>query len=129
MFEFVLIVLVVLLLLSLMLYHQQTQDKLCKLGRHDSDAVRVAAECSLLASNSVSPVIALQESTKAVHTLELLLRRFGPEGARAVTGIDVQDMLDTLQTQKEHILQSLFREQPALMPEHPYLVESGYQSS
>ena len=125
MLEFVLIICVVCLILGSMLYYNTVNDKISSLSRSDRELVRKAAELSIVGSQTLNPVLSLIYAAQSEATLNNLIVRYGPDLAKDVCGVDVQDLLDTVSSQKECVLADLLKENPQWRPEHPMLELAG----
>ena len=89
------------------------------LSKHDRDQVRVAAELSLVGSQTLNPIIALMHACGSLQTLENLNKRYGPELCREITGVDIQQLIDSVTHQKQCILADLLHSNPQWRPAHP----------
>lgn len=119
MLELVLILIVVIILVGLCLHHNSMKIKLNETAQLDSSLVRKAAEHSIMASNTVNPIFAMVEVTKAVQILECLHDRYGVNIASELTKVDTKAMLEVIQNQKERITQDVMVTNPNLIPQHP----------
>jgi hypothetical protein len=128
MLEVFLVLVVIILVIGLCLHHYSMKKKLAKTTEQDCAFVRASAEHSIMASNTVNPVIALTEVTKAVQIIECLHDRYGPETSSDITNIDTVEMLNVLQNQKERVLQDVMQQNPNFLPNHPLNQEAGFVS-
>ena len=102
--------------------------KLEKNNSQDCNLIRKSAEHSIMASNTVNPIIALVEVTRGVQILESLHNRYGPTPTNEITNVDTIEMLNILQDQKNRILEDVTNHLPNMKPVHPLTVQAGYGS-
>lgn len=127
MLEIFMVVMVVMLVVALCLHHHSMKKKLDETEEQDSSGIRKAAEYSIMASNTVNPVIALVEVTKAVQIITSLHERYGAEATQNITKINTIDMLHVLQDQKDRILRDVIKHNPSFLPpHHPFNEEAGF---
>jgi ABC-type bacteriocin/lantibiotic exporter with double-glycine peptidase domain len=119
MLEICLVIFVIVLIVALCLHHYSLKKKLTKTTQLDRHIIRTSAEHSIMASNTVNPITALTEVTKAVQIIESLHNRYGEDMASELSQIDTRDMLDVLQNQKERIIQDVMKQTPNFLPPHP----------
>lgn len=126
MLEIFLVLIVIILVLGLCLHHHSMKKKLDATAEHEISFIRKAAESSIMASNTVNPIIALVEVTKSVEIIEFLHQRHGPERATEICKVDTKSMLMILKDQKERILQDVMAQTPKFLPQHPLVEEGGF---
>ena len=126
MLEIFLVLVVIILVIGLCLHHYSMKKKFVKTTEQDCASVRKAAEHSIMASNTVNPIIALTEVTKAVQIIESLHERYGPEIASDISKINTREMLGVIQNQKERVLQDVMKQNPNFLPPHPLNEEAGF---
>lgn len=119
MIEVILVLISVVIVCGLCLHHQAMKRRLRVTVEQDRDLVRKSAESSIMASNTVNPIIALTEVTKAVQIVEGLHGRYGPDVASEISGIDTRDLLMVVQNQKDRILQDVMEHNRSFLPPHP----------
>jgi hypothetical protein len=128
MLEIFLVLIVIILVVGLCLHHHSMKKKLRKHSDQEVDLVRKAAEHSIMASNSVNPILSLISATKAVQILESLHERHGPELASDLTKVDTREMLAVVTNQKERITKDVMHQLPEMMPQHPLAAHAGFQN-
>lgn len=126
MLEIFLVLVVFILVIGLCLHHQSMKKKLITSTKQDRVSIRKSAEHSIMASNTVNPVIALTEVVKAVQIIESLHDRYGPDALSDISKIDTVEMLRVIQDQKERILQDVISHNHNFLPPHPLNEEAGY---
>lgn len=126
MIELFIVLVVILMAIGLCLHHHTLKKKLHRTNEEDSELIREAAQRSIAASNSVNPVVALVDASRAVQIIEGLHLRYGPDQASEFTETDTRDMLRVLNKQKEKIMQQILRENPRLAPVHPLSEHAGF---
>jgi len=109
----------VILVLGLCLHHFSMTGKLAHATVHDKTSVRQAAEYSIAASNTVNPILALTEITKAVQLMESLHGRYGAELASSLCSVDTEHMMTILLDQYTRILQDVMAQCPGFLSPHP----------
>jgi hypothetical protein len=107
MLEVFLVFIVITMALALCLHHNCMKRSIREFSYQDRWTVRKAAEQSIIASNTINPVIALVEIVKAVEMIEGLHDRHGMVKASSLTSIDTCEMLNVLQVQKSQIIRDL----------------------
>jgi hypothetical protein len=125
MLEICLVMIVVILVGALCMHHHTMKTKLYRTGDEDAEIVRIAAEHSIMASNTVNPILALVEVTRAVQLLESLHKRYGVDGTNDITKVDTRDMLVIVLDQKERILQDVMSDS-RMLPKHPLNEHAGF---
>ena len=118
----------VLMVVGLCLHHHTMSRDTTDYTTMISSNLKIAAEKSVVASNSVHPIIALVETTSAVATLEELQRQHGPDLIKDCSGIDVVDMLKVISDQKKRILRDVMDQNKNLQRPHPLNDIVGYES-
>ena len=126
MWEVLLIVVVVMVFGSLCWINFNLKKRLYMATEHDADLLRQAAEHSIMASNTINPLIALLEVCKSVQILEVINGRYGSILTGDYFMTDTQNVLTVLQSQKSKIIQDLIRACPNLLPVHPLTVQAGF---
>ena len=119
---------IVFVIISGMCIHHHTMNKMIKdMSYKDIQSVRTAAEHSIMASNTVNPIIALVEVVSAVERMEILHERYGPSQASTITGTQTVEILDVLIKQKDKILQDVMKVNTQYVPQkHPLSTYAGY---
>lgn len=129
MLEVLSIFVVVILVIGLCLHHHSLKKQLHCYTAEEAAFVRTAAEHSIMASNTINPVLALMEVTRAVQILESLQQRHGAESLTELTKIDSNRMLRILRNQKERIIQDVIHHTPEFLPSHPLTKEAGFTNN
>ena len=120
------VVLVTLFMVGVLCMHHHNMKALSdKTTDCECDVIRRAAEHSIMASNTVNPILSLVEVTKSVQMIESLHLKYGPETIDRVCAIDTSEMLVILQNQKTRITQDVMRRVPAFIPPHPLNIHAG----
>ena len=96
------------------------------ISREEHEAVRRAAELSISASNTVSPIIALVDVSGAVQIMEFLHRRYGHPMLSSICGVDTLKVLRRMKNQKLRIVQDIATMCPEIKPSHPLTNLAGY---
>ncbi len=99
MWEVLLILVVGIAFVSLCWINFNLKKRLYLSTEHDADLLRQAAEHSIMASNTVNPLIALLEVCKSVQILELVNGRYGSILTGDYFMTDTQNILTVLQTE------------------------------
>ena len=129
MWEVLLIVVVGIAFASLCWMNFNLKKRLYLSTEHDADLLRQAAEHSIMASNTINPLIALLEVCKSVQILELVNGRYGSILTGDYFLTDTQSILTVLQTQRSKIIQDLTKLCPQLLPTHPLNTQAGYTAA
>ena len=126
MWECLLVVVVVIIFASLGWVNFNLKKQMYMSTEHDADLLRQAAEHSIMASNTVNPLIALLEVCKSVKILEVVNGRYGSILTTDYFMVDTQHVLAVLQDQKSRIIQDLTQTYPDILPIHPLTVQAGF---
>ena len=126
MLQVLILIIFVVICVCICLHHHNMKQWNVKTRNKDSEFIRIAAESSIIASNTINPIIALVEVTKAVQIVECLHHRYGPDICSRITQVDTQDLLNVLHDQKTRILQDIMKQNPAYSPPHPLTKHCGY---
>lgn len=129
MLELVLVLIVVFILIAIFTHHYSMKKLLVKTKKRDCELIRLAAESSIIASNTVNPMLALIEIVKAVQMIDSLHHRYGPHICYDITGVDTQELFQILQDQRDSILQDITNEYPILKTTHPLCTHAGYEKT
>jgi hypothetical protein len=127
MLDIFLVLVVLIATLGLCLHHHTMKKKLNHSIGQDIGLVRAAAEHSIMASNTVNPILALCEVTRAVQIMEDLHGRYGPDLASDLTSVDTREVLQVLLAQKKLIIADIYSLNPNMAPEHPLSQLAGYR--
>ena len=92
----------------------------------DRSVIRIAAQSSINASNTMNPILALQEVDKAIAYIEMLHTRWGVDKSLLLTNVDTVKMLTMLHTQQSAIIKKIDMKWPMYKVEHPLGGSAGY---
>mgnify|MGYP006168069157 CR=1 FL=1 len=129
MIEIFLILVSLIMVMGLCLHHYSMKTKADISSVEDCVSVRTAAEHSIMASNTMNPVLALVEVSKAVQIITTLHDRYGPEIASNTTKVDTREMLEVMTEQQKRIIKDILETNPSLMPHHPLSAHAGFPSA
>jgi hypothetical protein len=124
MIEIFLILGIVILVVALCLHHHSMSKRTENNRKRESHLLEKAAEYSVSASNTVSPLLALVGVVRAVQILESVHARYGTETASDIVGTDTEEMLEILKKQKKSIVNDICKSQPGLNIQHPFKEEA-----
>lgn len=125
MLEVFIILIIIILIVGLCLHHHSMKKQINTAGDEDSDLVKKSAEASIIAANTMNPIVSLVEITKAVQMIECLHSRYGPDKASDITKVNTRDLLNVLQNQKDKIMQDITKSWPQSLPKHPLAAHAG----
>lgn len=125
MIEITLAILVVVFVVGLCVRNHNLNKVIHDIGDSDAEQVRKSAEHSIMASNTVNPILALVEISRSVQILDSLHFRHGPHKASELTGIDTSQMRTVLKSQEDSIMQDIMSTHPHLLPNHPLVEHAG----
>lgn len=129
MFEMFFFFVVFIIITAICLHNHHMSSTVAALSTKDKKLVRSAAESSILASNTVNPIISLVEVVKAVEKIECLQERYGVSMADQITGVNTNQILDVVLKQKKKILQDVMNINKKYHPQrHPLNSVAGYTS-
>ena len=111
-FLFLLVIIVV--YICLQNAKMKKSEKGCTMS--DVEQVKKAAKCSLLAANTVSPLLALIDVLKAETYLTLLVEKHGSVNISKFP-VDVVDFLDFVRQQKELIIRDVMDKCNEVVPD------------
>lgn len=127
MFEFILILFVVILVVAICLHHNTMKQKLADKTVYDAITVRKASDNSLNASNTQSPILALIDCAKAVGFLETLTDgRYTQDELKDLFKTDIMEAKCIIEDQLDRIKSSVISERPEWYPSHPLAESSGF---
>lgn len=116
MLELVLVLFVALLVGSICIHHYTMSKKVDACQDRTLSVVKKASEHSMNAANTVHPVIALMEATKAVQMMESLNSQYGIKTATDITGIDTCKVQTDLEGHRDQIVRDLVTKMSSLYP-------------
>jgi hypothetical protein len=119
MLDVFLVLIVLIIIICGCLTHRSTRSKLYNLSSIEAELVRRAAEHSIMASNTINPMIALVEATRAVEVIEVLHYRFGNKALSELVESNTAKMLDILVSQRNKILMDVLEQNPGYDQSHP----------
>ena len=125
----IVIIVTLFLVAALCIHHHSMRVITDKTADSECSIIQRAAEHSIMASNTVNPILSLVEVTKAVQLIESIHMKYGPDTIDRACDVDTSEMLDILQNQKNRITQDVMRKVPAFIPPHPLNVQAGVVSS
>ena len=85
----------------------------------DKSLIRKAAEYSINASNTVSPLESLTYVTKAIEIITCMHSRYGIRETNARVELDTTMLLQTCTEQKDDITRDIARVYKNMIPDHP----------
>ena len=123
----VLILIFVAIVMAIVYSHHQMKQKMENLSDVDVLFAREAIQNSVYSSNTTNTPLALIEAQSALSMIDMLIRRYkGAKQASEITGIDMQETLDTITEQRDRILQYLVEEYPKMLPRSDLIKYTGY---
>ena len=126
MFEIILFCAALFFAVSVCIHHYQLKKEINKSSEYIGDEIHKAAEHSIMASNTINPIISLVEVTRAVQIIESVHEKFGYNKSSKTANTDTEEMLRILREQKDKILQDVVDRNPEFMPVHPLSAEAGF---
>lgn len=118
MLELFLIIFIVIIVTSLCLHHHSMEKKLFLSINQDADLIHKAAEKSVQASNTLSPLLAHKFVTQAIEIVELSHARHGSDRVLELTGVDSQHMHNVLKEQEKKIVADILQIYPDMLQPH-----------
>lgn len=112
MLETLFVLLLTILILGICLHHYTMKNTVSNTLEVDVDSIKRAAEHALVATHSMSPVVALVEVVKCIQIIESLHDRYGYSVLRKITQIDTQQLLRSVREQKTKIIQNIWEYLP-----------------
>lgn len=97
--------------------HHSMKARLDEANATDVRIVNQAVEHSDRASNMKNTLLALLEAQDAMRTIEVLIQRNGAQRESELTGVNVQELLDTFKRQRDKILDHLVSTHPEILPQ------------
>ena len=128
MLDIVLVVLVLLISCGLCFHNYNLQHQIYTTSEYDAGLLRKAAEHSIMASNTICPLLSVLEASKGVCLLEIVNGKYGTVITNDIFMVDTQQMLSVLQQQKNLIMKDLTTSYPALLPVHPLTSHAGFST-
>ena len=127
MFEVISIFLISVFIIGICLHNHSLNNMVNNISKKVVLQVRRSAESSIMASNTVNPIISLVEVVKSVEKIESLHQRYGPYETDKITKVNTTELLNVLLQQKDRILQDVMKVNKKYKPEkHPLLKHAGY---
>ncbi len=112
MIETLFVLLLTILILGICLHHYTMKNTVANTMEVDIDSIKRAAEHALVATHSMSPVVALIEVVKCIQIVESLHDRYGYSAIRKITQVDTQELLRSVREQKNRIIRSIWEYLP-----------------
>jgi hypothetical protein len=91
----------------------------------DRALIRQAAQYSINASNTMNPILALEQTHKGIGFIESLHRRWGVAQSMEISGVDTMRMLNMLNEQQSDIVKKVNLRWPMYKVAHPLNHSAG----
>lgn len=117
--ESVFIVCTIILIMGLCSQHYITKKKLNRVTAPYVESIRIAAEHSIMASNTGHPIISLVETVKAIQILEMLHYRYGSQNTGEMIGSDTGELYAIVRKQYDEIMDQIMVMCPQFSSKHP----------
>ena len=91
---------VFILAISICLHHYSMSVQIHKTSENTVQLIRQAAEHSIMASNTVNPILSLVESSRAVQIIDTLHREYGVAIIDEKSKVKTDELLSILKCQK-----------------------------
>lgn len=120
MLQVVVSLVVLIVSISVILNFNNSKKQILMVRKQDIEILKQCAHKSIAASNTVDPITALVDVSKAIQSIENLHTRYGPSNANQLNSFDTVEMLEILQIQHQNILNNIMNQYPNLKKPHPF---------
>lgn len=114
----------ILVVMAMCMYHAKLQDAVVSGTNGDRELLRHAAELSIMASNTVDPVTALEHSSRAVEVLESIRIRYGHVLPPSIVHHDFDLAFSVITKQRDRIKLDLSEYVNAHVPQSTHPLQS-----